>query len=449
MAQDIDIKKVFLGKRAALILFLGGFTVLLAVVAVQQRMRSAAEPKRSGPEAVGVVQSGAPPEQIRQFRWQREVSLPRAVLEDGRLVQTMADGTRIRLTLEPELQQTADRLLRRYQLPYASIVMISVRTGRVLAMAGYSKADPGLTPRQLALAAWAPAASVFKLVTAAALIERNKARPMTRVCYHGGLRSLSAANLTDDPKKDTTCHTLADAVGMSLNPVVGKLARKRLSRNELLDTANRFGWNAAIDFDLGIRPSLASIPAEEIPRARVAAGFWQTTLSPLHGALVAQALANGGVMVRPQIVDEIRRPNGQKVKLPASWRKQVVTPFTAKVVGRMMVLTTTVGTARDGFYDRHGRAYLPSVKVAAKTGTLSRKSPPLDYNWLVGFAPFDRPQVAFAILLGNTPRWRTKPHFLARQLLQAVFARRTPDLAPSKPTRRPRSDRSRAASPVI
>jgi len=422
---------------------------VLVVVAVQQRVRSAATPRRSGPDAVGVVQAGSPPERVRQFRWEPEVSLRRAALEDGRLVQTLADGTRIRLTVEPELQQTADRLLRRYHLPYASIVLLSVRTGRILAMAGYSKADPGLTSRQLALQAWAPAASVFKLVTVAALIERNKARTMTRVCYHGGLRRLTAANLTDDPKKDTTCHTLADAVGMSLNPVVGKLARKRLSRNELLDTANRFGWNAAIDFDLGMRPSLAAIPAEEIPRARVAAGFWQTTLSPLHGALVVQALANGGVMVRPRLVDEIRRPDGQKVKLPERWRKQVVTPFTAKVVGRMMVLTTTVGTARDGFYDRKGRAYLPTVKVAAKTGTLTRKSPPMDYNWLVGFAPFDRPQVAFAILIGNEVRWRTKPHFLARQLLQAVFARRRQDRGSSKPSRRSRPRRRRAVSPVI
>ncbi len=366
-------------------------------------------------------------------------------MEGGHLVQTMSDDTRVRFTVEPELQQTAERLLQRYQIPYASVVILSVRTGKILVLAGSSQADPGLTPRQLALKAWAPSASVFKLVTAAALIERNRARPMTRVCYHGGLRSLSAANLSDDPRRDTTCHTLADAIGMSLNPVMGKLARKHLSRTELLDTANRFGYNAAIDFDLDMPPSLASIPAGEIERARVAAGFWHTTLSPLHGALIAQAIANGGVMVRPRLLDEIRSPGGQRLKLPETWRKQVITPYTAKVVGRMMVLTTTVGTARDGFYDRRGRAYLPTVKVAAKTGTLSRRSPPLDYNWLVGFAPFDRPQVAFAILLGNPVRWRTKPHYLARQLLQAVFAQRRRDrriTGPSRPRRRRGAGRS-------
>ena len=86
------------------------------------------------------------------------------------------------------------------------------------------------------------------------------------------------------------------------------------------------------------------------------------------------------------------------------------------------------------------------MKVAAKTGTLTRKSPPIDYNWLVGFAPFDRPQVAFAILLGNELKWRTKPHFLARQLLQAVFARQNADrrARKRKPAKRKRRARRRA-----
>ena len=54
-------------------------------------------------------------------------------LEDGRLVQRLPDGTRVQFALDPDLQQTAERLLRRYQVPYGSIVLLSVRTGRVLA----------------------------------------------------------------------------------------------------------------------------------------------------------------------------------------------------------------------------------------------------------------------------------------------------------------------------
>lgn len=406
-------------------LFLVGFGAVLVAAALKQRALGAKEERPAGAPRVGIVEpEGNPPEQRSLPAWAREVALRKAVLSGDHLEQRLEGGTTVRFTLRPELQQTAEQLLRKYEVPYGAVVILSVRTGRVLAMAGVSKADPGLSPRDLTLRAWAPAASVFKLVTAAALVERNKARPMTRVCYHGGLRSLTAVNLADDPKKDTTCHTLADAIGMSLNPVIGKLARRRLSRGELLDTANRFGFNARIDFDLPLQASSASIPQGEIARARVAAGFWYTTLSPLHGALLAQALAAGGVMRRPRLVEEVRLPSGRKLPRPAQWTRRVVTPFTARVVGRMMVLTTTVGTARDGFYDRRGQAYLPDTKVAAKTGTLSRKSPSIDYNWLVGFAPYRRPQVAFAIVLGNPIRWRTKPCYLARHLLRSVFALR-------------------------
>jgi peptidoglycan glycosyltransferase len=381
-------------------LFLGGFGTLLTVVIVQQRVMSAARDDRPPSGSVGVqVETSAPPAPTDRPAWQKALSIRKALMEQGRLVQRLPDGTQARLTIEPELQQAAEQLLRRNEVPYGSIVLVSVRTGKILAMAGHSAADPRLGPERLATQAWAPAASVFKLITATALLERNRAQPLTRVCYHGGLRRLSAANLTDDPVKDTTCHTLADAIGMSLNPVVGKLARK-LSRDELLETANQFGWNAQIDADLELAASRAEIPHEELPRAQVAAGFWQTTLSPLHGAL------------------------------PTAWRRQVTTPFVAKLLGRMMVLTTTVGTAKDGFYDARGKAYLPDYKVAAKSGTLGRTNPALDYNWLVGYAPYDRPQVAFAILLGNPVKWRTRPHFLARQILQAALARRVDDPKP-------------------
>lgn len=404
------------------VLFLGGFAGLIVAVALQQRF--GAGHREAPSHSVGVqVPVGAPPEPRAALPWRAQLSIRQAMLAQGHLVQRLRDGSRVTFGLDPDLQQTAERLLARYQVPYGSIVMLSVRTGRVLAMAGHSEANPKLSPIRLATQAWAPAASVFKLVTASALLERNRVRPLTRVCYHGGNRRLTRANLVDDKAKDKTCRTLADAIGFSLNAVVGKLARK-LSRRELLETTNRFGWNARIDADIDLAPSRAMLPKEDLARAKVAAGFWHTTLSPLHGALIAQALANGGLMVRPRLVAALTGPDGKRRALPASWRRQVVTPFVAKVVGRMMVLTTTVGTARAGFHDRRGRAYLKGIKVAAKTGTLSRRNPALDYNWLIGFAPFDHPKVAFAILLGNPTRWRTKPHFLARQLLQAALGPR-------------------------
>jgi membrane peptidoglycan carboxypeptidase len=107
-----------------------------------------------------------------------------------------------------------------------------------------------------------------------------------------------------------------------------------------------------------------------------------------------------------------------------------------------------VGTARDGFFDRRGQAYLPDVRVAGKTGSLSRPSPPLDYNWFVGFAPYERPQVAFAVLLGNPVKWRTKPYTLAMHLLRAALARKALPAAVAPSVEAEAPPRRRPVKPV-
>jgi cell division protein FtsI/penicillin-binding protein 2 len=82
----------------------------------------------------------------------------------------------------------------------------------------------------------------------------------------------------------------------------------------------------------------------------------------------------------------------------------------------MMMGTTTFGTAAKSFGSK--RHALPSgIQAAGKTGSLTRSNPFLHYSWFVGFAPVDKPKVAFAVLLGNPERWQIKAHHAARALL--------------------------------
>src|SRR5690349_17537954 len=75
---------------------------------------------------------------------------------------SMEDGGRAELTLDPRLQSSTEEVLRNFQIPYGAAVAISIPDGRVLALVGHSAVDPRLGPAELALRAWAPAASVFK-----------------------------------------------------------------------------------------------------------------------------------------------------------------------------------------------------------------------------------------------------------------------------------------------
>ncbi len=395
---------------------LAGTVLLLAVLSGRpkgSRLRlTLAPPVHDWKVAVG--EKDRPVPRTERPAWVYQLDPDRAEVRDGKLVQDLP-GRTVTYTLQPKLQRYARKLLQRYQVPYGAAVMVEVRTGRLLVLAGWSSRDPELTSLELCLKAWAPAASVFKLVTAAALLSENKARPQTRVCYHGGRRRLTARHVRPDPKRDQECDTLAGAVAKSLNAIMAKLAYSYLDRETLLAHARRFGFNESLPFLLPVEISRAEIPADPIERAKVAAGFWHTTLSPLHGAVLAQAIANRGIMLQPRLLEA----KGRK-RTGGSWfRRRVLTEYVAKLLGRMMVMTTTVGTARKAFYTSRGLAYVPWGKVAGKTGSLTRPEPYVDYSWFVGFAPARSPEVAFAVLLGNPPKWRVKAAHVARMLLQA------------------------------
>ena len=105
--------------------------------------------------------------------------------------------------------------------------MVSVDDGRVLALAGRHRAAPATNDVRLATSAWAPAASVFKLVTSAALLGEG-VTPATRVCYHGGVHSVEADNLEDHPELDGRCKSLGYGLAKSQNAILARLAHDHL-----------------------------------------------------------------------------------------------------------------------------------------------------------------------------------------------------------------------------
>jgi cell division protein FtsI/penicillin-binding protein 2 len=338
--------------------------------------------------------------------------------EDG-FVQVLHDGGRVELTLDPRLQQMAERVLDSHRTAYAGAVLLSVEDGRVLAMAGRSSADPDKSAADLTLQAWAPAASIFKLVTASALVDAGVAAD-TRVCYHDGIHSVEASNLTTHKRWDRSCASLAYGVAKSQNAIVARLAHDHLDSDKLEREARALGFGAALPFELPVGVSQARVPDGGLSFARVAAGFWSTTLSPLHGAWLAATLARGGVTPALRIVDRVVESDGTVERPQAPPVKRAISEAAARAVGRMMVGTTEFGTARSGFH-KNGRPLLPGVAVAGKTGTLDRQKPYLAYSWFVGFAPAEKPEVAVAVLLGNGEDWHWRAHQVAAELLAGYF----------------------------
>ena len=337
-------------------------------------------------------------------------------------VADLTGGGRAELTLDPRLQTSTDDVLRAFQIPYGGAVVVSIPDGRVLAMVGRSAADPRLGAVDLALRPWAPAASVFKVVSATALVESGVSGA-TRTCYHGGVSSILPDNLIDLPAIDRRCDTLAFGIGKSQNAIIAKLVSRHLTSDGLLREGRSFGFDEAIPFDLPVEASHLDVPADHLEFARAAAGFWHSTLSPMHGALLAATIANRGDMPAPTLIDSAVDEGGHPVQLPVASPRHVANPGAAAEVGHMMELTTRIGTAKATFRNKRGQRYLP-IEVAGKTGTLAAETDrgPIGYSWFVGYAPADHPTIAFAVVLGNSPNWRIKATYVGRHIVTEYLA---------------------------
>jgi peptidoglycan glycosyltransferase len=340
----------------------------------------------------------------------------------GAVATAPAHGSRkAELTVAPKLQRAALQALKAGHVPEGAIVMTDVKTGKVLVWASVVENGP---PRDVAAEATAPSASVFKVVTGSALSEAGVG-PATRQCYSGGEHSIKAADLIDDPKRDKWCASLSMAMGRSLNTVFARLASRNLDRDKLTATATRLGWNGDVPFDVKVAQSKLDLPHDDLGFARTAAGFWNSTLSPFQAANLATTIANGGEMIRLHIVETVKDDAGELYKAATAKQlvRKAIDPAIAAAVTTMMEATVENGTSYRSFHDKSGKPYLPDIRVAGKTGTLTKPSPegPF-YTWFVGFAPSRKPEVAISVLVANRPEWHVKATNVASDMLRVYFA---------------------------
>ena len=344
------------------------------------------------------------------------IDLDRIERVDDHYEAPLKDGRRAVLTLDPDLQPLAEKLLNESRAPRAGIVVMAP-DGRVLALAGRRTDEPsggkeGTFDWRLATDVWAPAASIFKLVTAAALVQQG-VEPEASVCYHGGVRSVMESNLTDS-KKDGRCEDLTYGVAHSQNAIMGKLAYQKLVPEQLDKMARTVGFTGALPGkELPGNAGVITIPEERnLEFAKTAAGFLNSQLSVAGGALLATTFANGGEQPVPRLIASI-----DGVEQKAGKPKRVLPEKIARAVGRMMTQTCEKGSAAKIFSRKR------TTTVAGKTGTLTRTEPfYMEHSWFVGFAPADKPEIVVSVLFGNPESWWLRGHEGAKRLIDRFMA---------------------------
>lgn len=344
-------------------------------------------------------------------------------IDETRSFAVDGEGNKIFFTLNPDLQLKARSLLQRYSVPWGSIVALEPRSGRVLAMASYSTKEPA--GGDLSTRATFPAASLFKLITAAAAIERAGLSGDDVISFRGGNYTLERFNYLPDARRDRRKISFADALGKSVNPAFARVGLNHLNIATLERYATNFGFNNRLPFDGPVDVSSFQRPADDYETARTAAGFGEVHISPLHAAVMTATIANRGLMMRPYLVDEIVAPSGQlKYRAHNTPVRTSIMSSTSRELLSMMQATVENGTARRQFVKVKSQ-YLRSTSIAAKTGTLSGDNPKGVYHWFVAAVPAENPEIAVCTLIIDPGNARVKSSALAREILEHYFRNRT------------------------
>lgn len=328
---------------------------------------------------------------------------------EGRAYGSDGGKNPVPLVLDEELQSELRRLLVDAKSTAAAAVVVDVETGAVLAAT-----ELGESSGSLLFDPVAPAASVFKLVTTAALYERTGVTPSTRVCTAGGLRSIERSHLAPAEGTGTVCGPFQQALGTSRNAAFAQLANQELMRDDLRGVAEALGFNRELSLDVRGRVGTLSLPYNDLEFARAAAGFSNSRLSVFGGAQLALTVASGGLLVPMHFRAD--RPPGAPLR--------VLSERTASRLVRAMEVTVHSGTARESFVDARGHGTLGPIQAAGKTGTLKPEESGPTSSWFVGFAPSRAPRVAIAVLLQNPDQWHKKAHKVARDLFAYYFSER-------------------------
>jgi len=330
-------------------------------------------------------------------------------------------GFTLKLTIQPELQAALEQTLRAQRNIAGATVILESRTGRILAMVE-SRGDaksPLVTEDSITVAARAPAASLMKIVTATAAIEKNGLDPEQEIPFQGGCGHLRNRNWLRDGQSDRQHMTLAHAFGISCNTVFARLALYETGLATLRQYAEKYMFNRPIPSDLRIETSAALMPALEMATAlevgEAGAGFGASKISPVHAAMLSAAAGNSGVLMAPFLVDAAFDASGKQVYTATPLEiSRIYSKRTADKMLKLMQETILAGTSRKYFRRRETAG--DRFEIGGKTGTLSdAEERGTLYTWFSGVAPLESPQnVAIGTVIASPKTWVVRASSVAQ-----------------------------------
>ena len=378
--------KLFLFPLASALLFLLIATLINTVISFKEDRGENAEAK------VEAAHKEETPALIKELEsdFKLQYQLFKKARQEGDRFVYNTGNYRLIFTVDPYFQKAVESELKRFKVKYGAYVAIDPETGAVLA------AVSSLNHPNLLFKRSFPTASTFKIVTAAAALDTGAATPRTELNCGGLGDSCSPYVWLNSPYRVE--RIFSQSFATSANPFFGNLGRL-IGKKKLMEYAYRFGFNKkGYNFPWGV----VREPLDDYELALTAAGLGDTVTSPFHEALIAQTVVNGGVMVKPHLVEKVvDLRTGREYLFKTTPLRRVIKEKTADELKKMMVLTVKIGTVSNRKYFRRLRRYRGLV-IGGKTGTLTEKSYPEGRcEWFSGFMSYNGRTVAISSVAVN------------------------------------------------
>jgi len=290
----------------------------------------------------------------------------------------------VQSSIDPRLQEFIIDHIDRKNSKHFGFVAMEPDTGRIVSMVSYDRNNPDAN---ICITPEFPAASLFKIITAAAAIEKCGFNCHTPVTFNDNKYTLYKAQLKDRVNKYTHQISFEELFADSVNPVFGKIGQNRLGKSILESYATAFGFNTRFDFAIPLSPSTITIKDDAYNWAEIASGFNRHTLiSPLHGALVIAGILNNGKLMEPTLIDAIRKDDQVIYHRNAQEVSNIIDPATADTLKKLMNATIISGTASKSFARSNKDKVLSRLNIGGKTGSINNNAEHLKYDWFAGFA---------------------------------------------------------------
>jgi penicillin-binding protein A len=334
----------------------------------------------------------------------------------GDVTRSRQPGGNVVTTIKDSMQRAAYEGLDGRR---GAVAALDPATGRILALVSSPSYDPGVLSGtgSGATDAWTrlngsasrpmlnrairqtyPPGSAFKIVTAAAALD---ARVVTDPDAETDTPSpyVLPGTSTTLPDEARGCEkaSLAEAIRVSCNTVMAHLGVE-VGLDGMLDAVGRFGFNDdALKIPSRVARSNFDSDMSDDQLAQSSIGQFDTSATPLQMAMVASAVANGGDLMRPHLVDRVTTDDGDTVRRQDSESyDQAMKPETAQELRRMMVDVVENGTGTNAAID--------GVTVGGKTGTAQHgvDNSATPYAWFISWAQepdSGRPAVAVAVVV--------------------------------------------------